>query len=98
MEKHTIINLKRKGDSNRSVERKTGINRKTVAKYWNEYVEQSEQLNNGISDNIAEIQEAIVAAPKYDSSARGSRKYTDEIDHRLDQILALEDRKGRLLR
>lgn len=97
MEKHTIINLKRKGDSNRSVERKTGINRKTVAKYWNEYVEQSEQLNNGISDNISEIQESIVAAPKYDSSTRGSRKYTDEIDHRLDQILALEDRKGRLL-
>lgn len=97
MEKHTIINLKRKGDSNRSVERKTGINRKTVAKYWNEYVEQSEQLNNGISDNIAEIQETIVAAPKYDSSTRGSRKYTDEIDHKLDQILALEDRKGRLL-
>lgn len=39
MEKHTIINLKRKGDSNRTVEKKTGINRKTVAKYWNEYVE-----------------------------------------------------------
>ncbi len=97
MEKHTIINLKRKGDSNRTVEKKTGINRKTVAKYWNEYVEQSELLNDDLAEDISEIQEAIVAAPKYDSSKRGSRKYTDEIDHRLDQILALEERKSRLL-
>ena len=97
MEKHTIINLKRNGDSNRAVERKTGINRKTVAKYWNEYVEQSKLLNDGLTDNISEIQEAIVAAPKYDSSTRGSRKYTDQMDQTLDQILSEEERKDRLL-
>ena len=97
MEKHTIINLKRNGDSNRAVERKTGINRKTVAKYWNEYVEQSKLLNDGLTDNISEIQEAMVAAPKYDSSTRGSRKYTDQMDQMLDQILSQEERKDRLL-
>lgn len=96
MDKHTIINLKRKGNSNRSIERITGINRKTIAKYWNEYLEQSELLNDPTED-IPEIQEAIVAAPKYDSSTRGSRKYNDEMDQRLNQILALEDRKCRLL-
>jgi len=85
MEKHTIINLKIKRDSNRAVERKTRVNRKTVAKYWNEYVDQSKLLN----DDISEVQEAIVVAPKYDSYTRVSRKYTDEIDHRLDQILAI---------
>lgn len=96
MEKHTIINLKKKGNSNRSVERITGINRKTIAKYWNEYVEKSELLNDPTED-ISEVQEAIVAAPQYDSSTRVSRKYSDEMDQRLEQILALEDRKGRLL-
>lgn len=97
MEKHTIINLKINGHSNRAVERMTGINRKTVAKYWNEYVEQSKLLNDDLIDDITEIQEAIVSAPKYDSSARGPRKYTDEMDNRLEQILALEDRKDKLL-
>ena len=96
MDKHTIIKLKKMGHSNRAVDKMTGINRKTVAKYWNEYVEQSGLLNN-LTEDIAEVQEAIVAAPKYDASTRGSRKYNDAMDRRLDQILALEDRKGRLL-
>lgn len=96
MDKHTIIKLKKVGHSNREVDKMTGINRKTVAKYWNEYVEQSGLLYD-LTEDIAEVQEAIVAAPKYDSSTRGSRKYNDAIDRRLDQILALEDRKGRLL-
>lgn len=37
MDKHTIIRLKLEGDSNREVAQKLGINRKTVAKYWNDY-------------------------------------------------------------
>ena len=96
MDKHTIIKLKQKGHSNRNVEKITGINRKTVASYWNEYIKQSELLNSSTED-ISEIQEAIVAAPVYDSSTRIPRKYTDEIDNRLDQILSLEDRKDSLL-
>lgn len=96
MDKHTIINLKRKGHSNREVNRITGINRKTVAKYWNEYLKQTELLNT-LTEDISEVQETIVAKPKYDSSTRTSRKYTDEIDQKLDQILALEVRKGQLL-
>ena len=96
MDKHTIINLKRKGYSNRAVDRITGINRKTVAKYWNEYLEQSELLNT-LTEDVSEVQEVIVSKPKYDSSTRKSRKYTDEIDKRLNQILALEVRKGQLL-
>jgi hypothetical protein len=96
MGKHTIINLKKKGHSNRGIEKITGINRKTIAKYWKEYVQQSELLNDPTED-IPEIQETIVAAPKYDSSNRGSRKYSNEMDKRLDQILNLENRKTRLL-
>ena len=38
MEKHTIITLKNEGHSNREVAKITGIHRKTVGKYWNEYL------------------------------------------------------------
>lgn len=50
MGKHTIINLKKKGHSNRGIEKITGINRKTIAKYWKEYLEQSELLNDPTED------------------------------------------------
>ena len=91
MDKHTIITLKRNGHSNREIERITGINRKTVAKYWKEYSTQSELLNNPKKDT-SEIQEKIVAPPKYNSSTRKPRKYTNEIDQRLDQILLQESK------
>lgn len=52
---------------------------------------------NHITEDIAEVQEAIVSEPKYDSSTRGARKYNDAMDRRLDQILALEDKKNCLL-
>ena len=96
MDKHTVINLKRKGHSNRAVEKITGINRKTVAKYWNDYVKHSELLKDPTED-VSDVQEAILAAPQYDTSTRGARKYSYEMDQRLNQILALEDRKSRLL-
>lgn len=96
MDKHTIITLKRNGHSNREIERITGINRKTVAKYWKEYSTQSELLNNPKKDT-SEIQEKIVAPPKYNSSTRKPRKYTNEIDQRLDQILLQESKKDQLL-
>jgi transposase len=44
MDKHTIINLKLRGYSNRKAARELGINRKTVAKYWNEYKEANKEL------------------------------------------------------
>lgn len=38
MDKLSIIKLKEQGYSNRKVERILKINRKTVGKYWNEYL------------------------------------------------------------
>ena len=37
MDKSSIIKLKEQGYSNRKVEKMLNINRKTIAKYWNEY-------------------------------------------------------------
>jgi len=91
MDKHTIIKLKREGHSNRKVAKLTGIDRKTIARYWNEHKELIIKLESG--SDPKEIQEAIVSAPKYDVSKRKPHKYNDEIDKFLDDIIASEENK-----
>ena len=95
MDKNTIIKLKKRGFSNRSVAKLTGVDRKTIGKYWNNHQELEKQLENG--ENITEIQEKIVSKPKYNSSGRKNRKYTEEIDKRLNEILINEERKNNIL-
>ena len=92
MDKNAIITLKIKGKSNRWIAKETGINRKTVAKYWNEYRQLMGQLEPGC--NNRDIQEQVVADPKYDSSARGPVKYTPAIDAAIDAILESEAAKA----
>jgi len=96
MDKHAIIKLKREGHSNRKVATMLSINRKTVAKYWNEYQNQLELLKAETSD-LKAIQEDICSAPTYDSSTRKDRKYTIEMDMYLDEILADEAEKCKIL-
>ena len=95
MEKNTVITLKLKGKSNRWIARETGIDRKTVADYWDEYQELIGQLEPG--GNNQEIQEKIVAAPSYDVSSRRPLKYTEQIDKAIDGILESEAEKAREL-
>jgi len=95
MEKNTIITLKLKGKSNRQIEREVGINRKTVARYWNEYQQLVGQLQPDADIRI--LQEQIVSAPKYDSSSRRPLKYTRHIDEAIDRILDSEAVKAREL-
>jgi transposase len=96
MDKHAIIRLKKEGHSNRKVAEMLHINRKTVAKYWNKYIEQMDKLSNGTT-NINEVQEEICSEPRYDTSNRKCRKYTKEMDMYLDEILADEMEKSKLL-
>jgi len=96
MEKHSIIKLKQEGFSNRSVAKMLNIDRKTNSRYWNEYNKQTEELKNSYAD-VLSIQEKITEEPKYDSSNRKSRKYTDEIDAALDDILLEERKKDSIL-
>jgi len=88
---HAIIKLKEGGRSNRVVAQQLGINKDTVAKYWNSYTQKLIQLDDSL--DIREIQEAICTKPKYDSSNRIKRKYTNQIDNRIDQILSNEKSK-----
>ena len=96
MDKHAIIKLKKEGYSNRQVANMLHINRKTVGKYWNEYQKQLELLNSGTA-NIISVQEDICSKPTYDTSTRQNRKYTKEMDMYLDEILADEAKKCKVL-
>lgn len=98
MDKSSIIKLKEQGYSNRKVEKMLKINRKTVAKYWNEYKENLQKLNNTKDElEIKNIQEKIVSSPKYDSTSRVKRKITEEFLNALQKILDEEAQKEKIL-
>lgn len=98
MDKSSIIKLKEQGYSNRKVEKMLKTNRKTIAKYWNEYQTNIEKLNNTKDDlEIKEIQEKIVAEPKYNSKNRVKRKITPEFITALKNILNDELEKEKIL-
>lgn len=96
MDKYTIIKLKETGLSNRQIAKQLGIDRKTVNKYWNDYI-------NGINQLVTtescprEVQERIVSKPTYNTANRKTKKYSYAIDQALDRILASEKEKLRVL-
>ena len=96
VEKKRIIELKEEGLSNREVARQTGWDRKTVSRYWNEYRQKLQQLDKPGADN-REIQDSLLDTPKYNTANRGRRKYTEELDNRVKEILKEEERKTRWL-
>ena len=95
VDKKDIIMLKEQGLSNREVARRTGRDRGTVSKYWQEYSARLRQLGDAEAD-VRAVQESLLAEPKYDSSKRIRRKYTEELDKRLREIVKEEERKDRL--
>lgn len=97
MDKHTIIKLKKEEYSNRQVAKMLSINRKTVARYWNEYKDQLELLSSDASCDITSIQENICAPPAYNIENRTWRKYSQQLDTFIDQILEDESEKCKLL-
>lgn len=96
MDKKNILDLKQQGISNREVARRLGVNRKTVAKYWNEYRHQIAQLSEEFAD-VRLIQEELYKAPRYQVAGRKARKYTQEIENRLREILSEEHKKDTVL-
>ena len=81
IQKQEVIQMSvRDGKSHRAIERETGISRKTVSKYINEYQDQRAQLlgaNPGHDLHV--LMDDIVSAPKYNTENRRKRKVTDEV-------------------
>ena len=67
-----------------------------MSKYWNEYRQKLAQLTVAGADTRA-ISESLLSKPEYDSSGRTRRKYTPEVQARLEETLRSEERKTRLL-
>jgi transposase len=96
MNKRKIIEHKEEGLSNREVARRTGYDRDTVSKYWNEYRRRLQELSEAGADTRA-IQDSLFATPKRISASRTRSKYTEAVDGRLKEILKWEEKKTRLL-
>ena len=95
LDKLTIIRLKEAGRSNRSIAKELEINRKTVGHYWNQHLKNLKVLE-AAPDSLA-AKDKLVSAPTYDTTKRSPRKYTPEIDKRLDEIILSEIEKNRQL-
>jgi len=94
--KAKVIELKQENLSNREVARRTGLNRETVSKYWSEYQRKSQELTQKGAD-VKTVQEELLSEPKYKPREGRPRKYTQEVEDRLIEILEAEKRKDKLL-
>ena len=95
IEKNTIIGLKLREKSNRWIAKNYPINRKTVARYWDEHRQLVTELDPEGDNRL--IQERIISPPKYDSTGRKPKKYTQKIDEAIDALLEGEAEKAREL-
>lgn len=95
MDKCTVIRLLENGHSQRYVARELNMNRRTVANYWKKYQAAKKEASLDPSDPIKK--EAITAPPAYDSSNRRPRKYTKEMDQRIEGILEFDREKNKKL-
>jgi len=68
----------RDGHSERRIARKLRINRETVRRYLAEYEKARQKLSEAEKEDEVLIEE-LVNVPKYDSSNRDSKKFTEEI-------------------
>lgn len=96
MKSSEVVALKNQGFSNREVARRTGLNRETVAKYWNTYQQKKDEVLKSCVD-VKQVQDELVTKPSYNANGRKKRKYTEEVEKRLCELLELEKCKDRLL-
>lgn len=95
MDKCTIIRLIESGRSQISVAKELTMNRRTVARYWKEYLQAKEQMSLDPSDPIKK--EALTSKPAYKAANRRPRKYTKEMDKRIDELLEFDREKAKKL-
>lgn len=91
LDKGHIIKLVDSGLSYREVGKRTGVHRKTVAKYHKEHKELMVRLDAANCPNIIrDIQNEIVSKPVYPKRQTALRKWTQEMEDFIDNQLELE--------
>lgn len=89
---HIIKLIEDEGLSIRAVSRKTGRDRKTITKYYNEYLDLKEKLEKTDCDIEArDLQNSIIEKPTYTKRKRVNRKWSKEMDDFMDHHLELEN-------
>lgn len=90
-----ILHRYRDGFSERKIARELHLNRETVRRYLSEYERSRQELSE--SEKAEEVLiEDLVKIPKYDSSNRDNKKFTEEISNEVDRLLQLnEEKRGR---
>lgn len=85
------IDFRESGISTRKAAELSSISRTTGEKYYRKFKEnRDEWVANPTSENSRMLIEECLTFPSYDTSTRHNRKYTDEVDVLLDQILEHE--------
>lgn len=87
-----ILHKHRDGYSERNIARKLGINRETVRRYLSEYEKARQKLSEAEKKDEVLIEE-LVKIPRYDSSNRDNKKFTEEISNEVDRQLQLNEEK-----
>jgi len=85
MKLNQIIQLKLDGKSNREVARICNVDRKTVARRYNDYMEAKAKLI--INKNDKEAKDMLAVGQKYDSSNRQKVKFTKEVEKIVVEML-----------
>ena len=78
--------------SERRIARELRINRETVRRYLADYEKARQKLSEAEKEDEVLIEE-LVKVPKYDSSNRNSKKFTEEISKEVDRLLQLNEEK-----
>ena len=87
-----ILHRYRDGYSERKIARELKINRETVRRYLADY-ERSRQILSELEKAEEVLIEELVKIPKYDSSNRDTKKFTEEISTEVDRLLQLNEEK-----
>lgn len=87
-----ILHRYRDGYSERKIARELKLNRETVRRYLAEYERARQKLSEEEKNEEVLIEE-LVKIPKYDSSSRATKKFTEEISSEVDRLLQLNEEK-----
>ena len=91
LDKGYIIKLVESGKSYREVSKKTGVDRKTVSKYFREHKAIMNKINSTeCSSTIRDLQNELSSKPTYPNRQTPLRKWTKEMDDFIDNQLLLE--------